>query len=127
MYQIKQSDNNLIVSFLGDFDYSILKQVIYSELVMPEFRRMNDIWVVGKHRAQIRLGEIQTIVDDFSHLCPPDTCNKKLAIVAEPGLTSAILELLADGLDKNLPLSCRIFSSIDEASEWVGVEANYVA
>jgi len=127
MYSIANNNDHLMVTVRSDLDYSMIKQIIYDELVMPEFRLLHDIWHVGKHRAQIRLGEIQTIVDDFRNLCPPDTCDKKVAIVAEPGLTASILKLLADGLDKKLPLSCRMFGSVDAAKEWIGAEAGQVA
>lgn len=122
MYKIEKRDDSLLVCFNGDFDYSTIKQVIYKELMLPEFAQLNDIWHVGKHRAHLRLGEIQTIVDDFSKLCPDTACMKKTAIVVEPGLTSAILGLLADGLDRKLPLTCRIFESMEAAEAWTGIK-----
>ena len=127
MYSIEKSNDCLYVTFENDLDYSTIKQIIYGDLAMPEFCRINDIWIVGSHRAHIRLGEIQTIIDDFGHLCPRDAADKKIAIVSDLGLTAAILELLADGLDRKLPLSCRLFSTLEAAEEWIGVAASQVA
>jgi hypothetical protein len=123
MYKIGKNEKCLLVQFKGDFDYSTIKRIFNDELIMPDFNRQHDIWLIEHHQAQIRLGEIQTLVDDFRQLCPKNTTNKKLAIVAHPGLTFAILDLLADGLDRKLPFSCRTFSSLKEAEDWVGGEA----
>ncbi len=127
MYTIEKSDHCLLVNFKADFDYSTIKRIIYDELIMPEFGCQHDVWLVGGHQAQVRLGEIQNIVDDFSKLCPQNTSNKKMAIIANPGLTSAILDLLADGLDRKLPFSCRTFSSRTAAEKWLEKEDSYVA
>ncbi len=120
MYHIEKEADCLSVVFKGDFDFSTVKCIINDLLITPEFCCCHDIWMVGKHRAQVRLGEIQSIVENFSKLCPKNACNKKTAFVAEPGLTSAILELLASGLDRKLPLSCRIFETREAAEEWLG-------
>lgn len=127
MYSIEKNSDRLYVTFEGDLDYSTIKQIIYGELAMPEFCELNDIWILGENRAHIRLGEIQTVIDDFSNFCPPEACDKKMAIVAQAGLTAAILELLADGLNKKLPFSCRMFRTLEAAEEWIGFATSQVA
>ena len=127
MYTIDISNDCICVTIRNDFDYSTIKRILHDELVIPGFCRLHEVWLVGTHRAQVRLGELQTIVDDFSRLCPREVIDKKMAFVAEPGLTSAILELLADGLDRKLALSCRTFRSREAAEEWIGLSASQVA
>lgn len=121
MYRIDRTKSFLQVQFKADFDYSTLKQLLYNELTLPEFSRLNDMWLIGKYRAHLRLGDVQSIVDDFGRLCPDEACQKKMAIVVKPGLTSAILQLMADSLDRRLPFACRVFDSQAVAEDWIGM------
>lgn len=122
MYKIDKTDTSLLVQFRGDFDYSTIKQIIYNELMVPNFCQLNGFWLVGKHRANLRLGDVQNIVEDYCKCCSQcNSCTRKMAIVAEPGLTSAILELIAKGLNRKRALSCRVFESREAAEKWVGI------
>ncbi|MBN2162843.1 MAG: hypothetical protein JXR25_01920 [Pontiellaceae bacterium] len=128
MYEIDNTNGALIVKFKGNFDYSTIKRILYHEISMPEFFKQNDIWLVGTHRTNIRLGEIQEIVDDFGNLCPGERLrDKRIAIVAQPGLTSAFLQLLANGLDRRLPLLCSVFDALEDAENWIGATKSRVA
>lgn len=127
MYQLEKHDECLLVFFRETLNYSSIKCLIHDELVMPEFSRMNDIWLIGKHRADLRLREIQALLDDICQLVPAGVRTGKIAIVVDPGLTSAILELLAAGLERRLSLSCRTFETFEAAEEWIGRSASQVA
>jgi hypothetical protein len=56
---------------------------------------------------------------------PP--AGKKTAIVVEPGLTQAIMKLLADGLRNQLSIDCRTFNRLEDALEWIGPAQSKVA
>lgn len=127
MYSIEKNNDSLFVTFEDDFNYSTIKHILYDVLSMSGFSGLDVVWLVGNQRAHIRLGELQAIVEDFSRLCPMDTHDIKMAIVAEPGLPSAILELLADGLDRKLSFSCHTFTTRERAEEWIGIKESCVA
>lgn len=120
MYQVSRDEHCIMVELKQDFDYGILKEIIYNEIMISDAMHLHDIWLVGQHRAHLRLGELQNIVDDFRKLCPKGMRHKKSAIVVDPGLTEAILKLLADGIQMRLPITCRTFRAVDEARNWIG-------
>ncbi len=127
MYKISIEKECLLVQFNANFDYSTIKQVMYKEMTLPDFPRKNDLWLIGEHRADLRLGDIQKLVDDFSRLYPRNMGAKKTAIVVQAGLTAAILELLAKGMESRFPISCRIFASRKAAEEWLGASSRKIA
>ncbi len=120
MYGIEKNDNYLQIRFNADFNYGTIRRMMYEAAMIADFWKLNDIWMVAEHRADLQLGDLQNIIDDFCKIYPAKAREKKTAIVASPGLTSAILELLANGMNRKLPLSCKLFNSHSEALEWIG-------
>jgi hypothetical protein len=127
MYEIRKEKNHLLVEFLDNFNYPMIQTIIRHETMMKEYPNTNDIWLVGKHRADIRLGELETMVREFHCLCPPDAIRTKTAVVVDEGLTGAILELWVNALQKRVAFDIKIFRTQDEAQEWLGVAESMVA
>jgi hypothetical protein len=127
MYEIRKYDSHLRVEFKDDFDYSMVKTIIHHETMLKEYPDTNDIWLVGKHHADIRLGELETMVKDFHCRCPRGATRTKTAVVVNEGLTGAILELWVNALQKRVAFDIRIFHTLDEAEGWLGVAAEKVA
>lgn len=127
MYEISKYDSHLQVEFKCDFDYPLVQMIIHHETMMKEYPDTNDIWLVGKHHADIRLGELDTMVQEFHCLCPTDSTRTKTAVVVNEGLTGAILELWANALQKRVAFDIRIFHTLNEAESWLGVTEEQVA
>jgi hypothetical protein len=127
MYEIRKERDHLRVEFQEDFNYPMIKTIIHHETMLKEYPDTNDIWLVGKHRADIRLGELETMVREFHCLCPADATRTKTAIVVDEGLTGAILEIWVNALQKRVTFDIKIFHTLDEAQEWLGVAESMVA
>lgn len=127
MYTIEKNEEFLFVKFLEDFDYNDAQVVIRHLTSIKEYPYTNDIWMIGKKRAHIRLGELETMVHDFHCRCPSDALRTKTAIVVEEGLTRAVIELWVQGLQKRVSFKMRIFDRLDQAASWIGVMAEKVA
>ncbi len=127
MYQIKKSDSHLLVQLNECFDANTVRTIIHHVTMMKEFPCTNDIWLIGKHQAHIRLGELDTLVRDYHHHCPEDSTRTKTAVVAELGLTQAILELWVNAVKKKVPFDIRLFQTLETAEAWLGVRESLVA
>lgn len=127
MYRIDKTNEYLLVELEADFDYSTIKQITYNETMMSEVERLNDIWLIGKHRAHLRLGDIQLLVDDFKRLYTRTNDTKKIAMVVQQGLTEAIIQLLASGIHRCTSVSCCVFHTVDEARQWIQAKNSQVA
>jgi hypothetical protein len=127
MYNIEKNHDHLLVEFQEDFNYPMVQTIIHHETMLKEYPDTNDIWLIGKHRADIRLGELEKMVREFHCLCPTDATRTKTAIVVDEGLTGAILELWVNGLKKRVAFDIEIFHALDEAQAWLGVAESMVA
>jgi hypothetical protein len=127
MYEIRKERDHLLVEFQEDFNYPMVKTIIHHETMLKEYPDTNDIWLIGKHRADIRLGELEMMVREFHCLCPTDATRTKTAIVVDEGLTGAILELWVNGLKKRVAFDIKIFYALNEAQAWLGVAEYMVA
>jgi len=116
-----------MVEFLDSFDYSMIQSIIRHETMMKEYPYTNDIWLIGKHHANIRLGELETMVREFQCLCPTDATRTKTAVVVDEGLTGAIFELWVKGIHKRMAFDVKIFHSLDEAKDWLEIDVAEVA
>jgi hypothetical protein len=121
MYSITEEDGYLLVKFEDDFDYAIVRTIIHHVTKKKEYPCTNDIWMIGKYHARIRLGEVETMVQDFHCQCPSDATRTKTAIVAEREGTQTILELWVHSVKKRVPFDLKIFYCLEEAKEWLGV------
>lgn len=130
MYSLKKSDNCLIVEFEGDFDVDTVLRVL--ERGKGDYGTIcyDEIWLVGKHAAMLRLSDLLTVVEGIRLSCskedcssPYESCRKKMAFVVDrQGLTLSILELLSDGISRAHLFNCRVFDSHERAFEWIGKE-----
>ena len=127
MYEIRKERDHLLVEFLDDFDYPMVQTIIRHETTLKEYPDTNDIWLVGKHHANIRLGELETMVQEFHCLCPTDATRTQTAVVVNEGLTGAILELWVNALQKRVAFDIKIFHTLEEAEAWLGVAESKVA
>ena len=127
MYKIENNDDYLLVMFEDDFDYNTVNVIIHHVMMMKEYPCTNDLWMIGKHHAHIRLGELETMVREFHCLCPLDSTRTKTAIVAEQGLTQSILELWVHAVRKKVSFNLKIFHTLEEAEEWLGAVESRVA
>ncbi len=127
MYEIRKERDHLLVEFLDNFDYPMVQTIIRHETMLKEYPDTNDIWLVGKHHANIRLGELESMVREFHCLCPTDATRTQTAVVVNEGLTGAILELWVNALQKRVAFDIKIFHTLDEAKAWLGVAESKVA
>ena len=127
MYEIRKHDNHLLVEFLGDFNYPMVQTIIRHESMLKEYPDTNDIWLIGKHHADIRLGELEMMVREFIGLYPTDATRTKTAIVVNEGLSKAILELWVNGLQKHVAFDIKLFPTQEEAEAWLGIAKERVA
>ena len=119
MYSIQEDDGCLKVGFNSDFDCSTVQAIIHHETALPQYRSTNDIWVIGGHRARIRLGEIETMVREFQCRCTRDGNRTKTAIVVDQGFTHSIIELWVKAVLKKVPFEMRIFNDVEAAEVWL--------
>lgn len=119
MYSIQEYEDCLKVGFTGDFDCSTVQTIIHHETSMPRYRSTNDIWVIGSHRARIRLGEIETMVREFHCRCTRAGNRSKTAIVVDEGFTHSIIELWVSAVLKKVSFEIRIFNTLEDAEEWL--------
>ena len=127
MYEIKNYDSHLQVEFQGNFDYPMVQRIIRHETMLEEYPDTNDIWLIGSHHADIRLGELETMVQDFHCRCPQNATRTKTAVVVNEGLTGAILELWVNALQKRVAIDIQLFHTLDEAQAWLGIAEEQVA
>ena len=127
MYSIKKHANHLRVEFQDNFSYSMIRTIIRHETMMLEYSHTNDLWLIGKHRADIRLGELEALVNEFHCQCPRDATRTKTAIVVEQGLTHAILELWMKAVQKRVSFDLRIFHTLESAESWLGAAEAKIA
>lgn len=127
MYTIEKNTEYLLVKFDEDFDANAIRAIIHHVTLMKEYPSTDDIWMIGKYHAHIRLGELEAMVHDFHCHCPRDSTRTKTAIVAEQGLTQAILELWMNAVKKKVSFDLRIFHALEDAEAWLGVARTQVA
>jgi uncharacterized protein YchJ len=70
MYTISTHESHIQVNFEADFTDQSLKAIIHHETTMPEYLRMNDIWLIGKHRSLIAMDDLESMASDFNCMCP---------------------------------------------------------
>lgn len=127
MYSISKNDEYLLVKFIDDFDYPMIKTAIRHETMMREYSDTNDIWLIGEKRAEICRGEIDLMIREFQGRCALATSRTKTAIVVNAGLTGSIIELFVHSLRQCVAFEIEIFRTLDEAKEWLGVSEVRVA
>jgi len=127
MYEIVNSDETVKIQFKDNFDYSVLKTALQHVGLKSACAQLNDMWFIGKHHAQICLGELLALVDDFKHLYTEVKVDKRTAFVVEHELTTSRFHLLVEGLNRVLEHECRLFSTSQEAEEWLGAAQSSVA
>jgi hypothetical protein len=120
MYSISICENYLLVTFKADFDDNCVRVVIHHETQMPEYVRMNDIWLIDNHRALISMDEVDSLATEFRCMCPRNATRKKTAIVVNPGLTEAFAKIWVGKSEKRVPFELKIFHTLKEAEEWLG-------
>jgi hypothetical protein len=123
MYRIQKNSNHLLVEFLDDFDILMIQTIIRHETMLREYADMDDIWLIGNHRADINLSDLETMAQDFQCRCSSDAKRKKTAIVVDEGLTEAILQLWVKEAESRVPFEIQIFHTLEEAEAWLGVDS----
>ncbi len=121
MYKIQKHEGYLQVNFEEDFDFRGVQAIIHHVTSIKEYPDTNDIWLIGHHRADIRLGELETMMREFHCRCPRDATRTKTAIVVDSGLTESVIELWVAATKKNVSFDMRIFETLEEARMWLGL------
>ena len=121
MYKIEKNDGYLRVNFHEDFDYNAIRSIIHHVTMLKEYPHTDDLWMIGKHHAHIRLHELETMVKEFQCSCPHNATRTKTAVVAERGLTRSILELWVNATKKLVPFELELFHTLEEAEAWMGI------
>jgi hypothetical protein len=127
MYEIKKENGHLLIEFQEDFNFHMVQTIIRHVTMLKEYPDTHDIWLIGKCRADIRLGELETMVREFQCLCPTDATRTQTAIVVEAGLTGAILELWVKALQNRVAFDIRIFQTLEEAEAWLAEKETMIA
>ncbi len=127
MYTIEKNGDHLLVKFNEIFDFPMIQTIIHHLTKIREYPGTNDIWLIGNHHADIRLGELEMMVREFQCLCPTDATRTKTAVVVDNGLTGAIISLWVEGLKNRVAFDIRIFPALEEAQAWLGVGKKRVA
>lgn len=127
MYSIETTQDYLLVKFFEDFDFNMLHVVMHHLMCMKAYPDTNDIWLIGNHHANIRLAEIEAMVNDFQCHCPKDSTRSKTAVVCERGLTQAVIGLWMDAVQKRVAFEMRMFTTLEEAEDWLGASKVQVA
>ena len=121
MYTIEKHEECLLVRFDEDFDYNMVQTIIHHVTSIKEYPSTNDIWLIGKYRADIRLGELETLMREFQCRCPRDASRTKTAIVVEPGMTESIIQLWMNATRKRVSFDMCIFNTLREAQAWLEI------
>ena len=121
MYSISRNDGYLMVKFIDDIDFPMILAAIHHETMLGDYADTNDIWLIGKYRVAIQLGEIDMLTSEFQCRCPRDATRTKTAVVVDAGLTGSIVELWVNSIQKIVPFEIGIFRTLDEAKSWLGV------
>ena len=66
MYRIEHNSDHLLVKFIDDFDFNTVEVIIHHLMLMKEYPDTNDIWLIGNHRADIRL-----VLEGHHRVCLP--------------------------------------------------------
>ena len=119
MYTISKSNGHLLLKFIDDFDFPVIKAAIHHETLLNDYADCNDIWLIGSCRAEICLGDIELMVSEFVCRCPGDAKRTKTAIVVNEGLTGAIFELWVRGLQPKVPFEIKLFRTLEQAEAWL--------
>ncbi|HSR88290.1 MAG TPA: hypothetical protein VLL07_05010 [Pontiella sp.] len=120
MYNISRQNGYLMVKFIDDIDFPMILAAIHHETMLGDYADTNDIWLIGKSRVAIQLGEIEILASEFQCRCPRDATRAKTAIVVDAGLTGSIVELWVNSIQRKVPFEIEIFRTLDEAKSWVG-------
>lgn len=119
MYRIEQNGGYLRVKFEKDFDCKDVQTIIRHVTSIKAYPHTNDIWIIGKHHADIRLGELEMMMTEFHCRCSKDATRTKTAVVVEPGVTASIIELWVSATNKRVQFEMRLFHSLSEAEMWL--------
>ncbi len=119
MHTIDQGGEHLVVRFDDNFDYGIVQTIIHHITSIKEYPETNDLWIIGKHHADIHLGEVETMMKEFHCRCPREAPRTKTAIVVAPGITASIIELWVKETNKRVPFQMRMFHKQSEAEAWL--------
>ena len=122
MHAISNKTSYLLVEFDDGFDSGDLLELMHHEAFFDDKSGRNSIWLIGKHPARLSMGELPSVIDGAALLPLERLKDKKTAIVTGHSTTRITMQMLADGLQRRLPLRCRTFKTIEEAHRWL----NYV-
>ncbi len=121
MYEIKKVKGTLRINFKRDFGLHAFRRAIHRITMMEEYPHTNDIWVIGKHHAHIKLNELETMAKEFLCHCPHNATRTKSAIVIEREMTLSIFKVWMNAVQKKVSFDLRIFHSLEEAEAWLGI------
>ena len=119
MYKIDKRDGYLFVRFEANFDYNVVQAVIHHLTSIKEYPYTDDLWLIGGFRADIRLGELETMMREFHCHCPGEATRSKTAIVVDPGFTESVIELWVKATNKRVPFEMRVFHALADAQVWL--------
>jgi len=126
MYGIEKHGDYLLVRFEEDFNNNDVRLVL-NQLLQPRCARQDIVWLVGPHRYQVSMGELQLIVDEYGASCSMPARQRRCVFVVEPGLTAAYIDLLARHLSMAMPFSYQVVQSLEAAEAWLEAEKRLTA
>lgn len=123
MYSISTHEKHMLVKFEDHFGHQTIRSILKEQLHMPEYPDLHDIWLIDKHHAQISLGELLAIVEEFPNRCAEALGRKKIALTVKPGRTEPVVKLLARGINRKFRLECEVFYHLTDAENWLAEPA----
>ncbi|MEZ4388071.1 MAG: hypothetical protein R3D98_10945 [Candidatus Krumholzibacteriia bacterium] len=108
----------LVVTLKGVVDYDTVHRLLIREIARPDFLHSNDIWHFVGCLPDLHFDELDAIVQDIARVYPDGATRKRTALVVEPGLMGAMVNLWVEHA-RELPFEVKVFEVYDEAVDWV--------
>jgi len=118
MHTFCNYDSYVLVEFNDEFDREEIMRLMQQEFFGGKQPTDYVIWHMGRHAARLTLGELPVLVDGAEQVVKKGVRRAATAIVTHHRPTRMIMQILADGLQKRLPIRCRTFRTIEEAERW---------
>jgi len=118
MHTFCNYDSYVLVEFNDEFDSKEIMCLMKHESFGRNQPNELAIWNIGKHAARLTLGELPALVEGAEKATKKGVKCAATAIVSHHQPTRMIMQLLADGLQRRLPVRCRTFRTMEEAHRW---------
>jgi len=121
-YRIERFDSYVRISFQSDVRITpeLIFAVLEQEFKLPKSSAVNDLWDLRNSLPDesLNYNAMVAIVDFIKERYRSNSPHRKTAIVAEQSASYGMARMF-ESLSHKLPYAVRIFTSNDEALEWI--------